>query len=538
MFFRRKKQTPAFLSSGKEKIAAAVVQTAGPLIPIEKSPDESMGALFNDVQISNVFPDGKTFPDLIPRKSARLLAKEYEAKRRAPNFQVDEFVRHNFDQPHAWEAGYRPDDATTAREHVTALWTVLRRRNRRNRGSLFALPNDYIVPGGRFAEQFYWDTYFIMLGLAADDEWRLIQGMMQNYGYMLRRFGFIPTANRTYFLSRSQPPFFSQMVKLLASHNGRGRTYAEYLPAMLSEYRFWMKGRKTVSETPDTKAYARVVCMPDGTILNRYFDNKTVPRPESMREDVETAGDTQSEQKGRIYLDLRAGAESGWDFSSRWLRSHADMRSIHTTDVVPVDLNCLMYQLEQTLVETYTLLKQPILANRFRVAAERRARAIRSYCWNASEGFFVDYDIHAKRRNHELTLAGVFPLYARIATNDQAAKVAEMIETRFLKKGGLVTTLVDSGQQWDSPNGWAPLQWITIKGLREYGYFELANKIRDRWLGVCDEVFVSQHKMLEKYDVIHGGAGLGGEYPLQDGFGWTNGVYAALYDEKEAEHGR
>lgn len=537
MLRQRQKQTPAFLKSSTDRVKTAFVSTAGTLIKIDKSPDESMRQLFDAVQDRRVFADGKTFPDMIPKKRAKLLEMAYAEHHDDPDFNVEEFIKEYFEEPHAWESAYAPDESTSARQHVSALWQVLRRRNRRNRGSLVALPHDYVVPGGRFSEQFYWDTYFIMLGLAADNEWMLIEGMVKNYSYMIRRLGFIPTANRTYFLSRSQPPFFAHMVKLLASHRGRARTYVEFLPALLSEYRFWMKGRKMVADAPDTKAYARVVYMPNNVILNRYYDNKTTPRPESMREDLETAGSTRGERKDQIFLDLRAGAESGWDFSSRWLRNVHDMKTIHTTDIVPVDLNCLLYELEQMLAETYTILKQPILAKRFRVAAERRAETIRSYFWDETLGMFVDYDIHGKHRSHALTLAGVFPLYARIATNEQAARVAQTLKAHFLVKGGLLTTLQETGQQWDAPNGWAPLQWIAIKGLKEYGYFELADTIRDRWLATCEKVYASKRKMLEKYDVATVGAGFGGEYPLQDGFGWTNGVYAALKDEQEKRHG-
>jgi len=518
-------------------VKSAVIKTAGPLVPVDLSPDESMSALFDAVQESRFFPDGKTFPDMIPKMRAKSLAKEYEARRIDPSFSMQDFVHSHFSEPYSWAHDYRPDETTTARQHVTSLWKVLRRRNRRNRGSLIALPHDYIVPGGRFSEQFYWDTYFVMLGLAADDEWSLIDGMVRNYAYMLRRFGAIPTANRTYFLSRSQPPFFAHMVRLLAQHQGRARTFAEFLPAMLSEYRFWMKGKKTVVDNTEVRAFARVVYMSDGSIMNRYYDNKITPRPESLREDKETAHMLEGEAKDKVFLDLRAGAESGWDFSTRWLARGHDMRSIHTTDIVAVDLNCLLYQLEETLAEAYTLLLQPLLARRFRKAAESRANAIRRYCWDDSLGFFTDYDVQAKRSTGKLTLAGVFPLYARIATNQQAAKVAQQLEDHFLKKGGLLTTLEHSGQQWDAPNGWAPLQWIAIKGLREYGYFELADKIRNRWLKTCEKTFLTSRKMLEKYDVVTGGAGAGGEYPLQDGFGWTNGVYAVLKDEQEKHHG-
>lgn len=529
--FRRK---PKIVSKSTDKFKTAVVHTAGALTPVSKSPDEAMRELFDAVQSEYVYPDSKTFVDLIPRGRVTALVREYNLARQSPQFDIHAFVEEHFYEFRPPIAStYEPDEATTAREHVRNLWPVLTRRNRKNRGSLIALPYEYVVPGGRFVEQFYWDTYFIMLGLAADNQWTLIHGMMRNYTYMLRKFGMIPTANRTYFLSRSQPPFFALMVKLLARQRGRTRTYAEFLPSMLAEYRFWMKGRRMVSEHSEYVAYARVVCTANGEILNRYYDNKQTPRPESSREDLETAELAHGKKSDQVFLDLRAGAESGWDFSSRWFQRERDIQSIHTTDILPVDLNCLLYQLESTIAEAYTLIKQPLLAKRFRTAAERRAALIRRYFWDPKEAFFIDYDFRKKHTTNRPTLAGVFPLYAKIATAEQAAAVAQRIEQDFLKKGGLVTTLADNGQQWDSPNGWAPLQWIAVQGLREYGYHGLANTIRDRWLEANETVFAAERKMVEKYDVVAAGQGGGGEYPLQDGFGWTNGVYAALKDEQE-----
>ena len=524
---------PRIAGRADDRLRSALVATTGTLMRVRKSPDESLGDLFAKVQEDQVYDDGKTFVDLIPKGRAEQIKKEYLLEKGDPNFDLRDFVSRHFYAFQHDPATYHPDKSRTAREHITALWPVLERKNRRDRGSLIALPYAYVVPGGRFSEQFYWDSYFIMLGLAADERWDVIEGMMKNYTYMIRKFGFIPTANRTYFLSRSQPPFFSHMVRLLASHHGRRRTYLEYLPYMLAEYRFWIKGRKSVSAHIDTRAYARVVQMPNGVILNRYFDNKTTPRPESLREDIETADTSGSHDSERLYLDLRAGAESGWDFSSRWFRDAHDISSIHTTDLVPVDLNCLLYQLETTIAEAYRLMYQPLLAHKFHRLAERRAATIQKYLWNEKEQFYMDYDFRLGTSTPHVTLAGVFPLYAKIATAKQASAVAARLEKEFLKPGGLTTTLVTNGQQWDAPNGWAPLHYIAIKGLREYGFHTLADEIQRRWMGSTEKVFKSKHKMIEKYDVVHTSrVGGGGEYPLQDGFGWTNGVYAALKDDQ------
>ena len=501
---------------------------------VSKSPDEALGDLFEAVQHNRIYDDGKTFVDLVPRARMRTIQQEYKLARDDPNFDLREFVSRHFYEfaPHKAKENFVTDPHRTVTEHIHLLWDVLERRNRLNRGSLIALPYSYIVPGGRFSEQFYWDSYFIMLGLAADDRWKMIEGMVKNFAFMIRKFGYIPTANRTYFLSRSQPPFFAHMVRLVASHRGRTRTFAEYLPYMLKEYRFWMKGRTKLHKA-EHRAYARCVEMPNGMQLNRYYDNKMTPRPESLSEDVSTANEAPDRESDRLYLHLRAAAESGWDFSSRWFMEPNEISSIHTADIIPVDLNCLLYQLESTIAETYRLIKNPLLARRFQTLADRRASTILEYCWDEKNQFFVDYNFHHKQPTGQLSLAAVFPLYARIATKQQADAVARRLEQDFLKSGGLISTLTNNGQQWDAPNGWAPLQWIAIEGLRNYGHHELANTIKHRWISVNMKVFTEKHKLVEKYNVESGnGLGGGGEYPLQDGFGWTNGVLAALLHEK------
>lgn len=523
---------------GSHMAKTAIVSTIGRLSRPGKSPDEAYLALFDDVQASKVYHDGKTFVDMIPREPSRKLARQYERQRTVPGFDIKTFVNRHFDAPKTYRNEvYHPTATTTAREHVAHLWDELKRRNRITRGSLLELPYEYIVPGGRFSEQFYWDSYFVMLGLAADNRWGIITGMMKNYQFMIGKFGYIPTANRSYLLSRSQPPFFAHMVQLVATHNGVLRTYAEYLPAMLREYRFWMRGASELRTNHKQHAVARVVRMPNGTILNRYFDNKNTPRPESRREDIVTAAAANTTHKEQVYVDLRAAAESGWDFSSRWFKDPMRIETIHTTDFVPIDLNCLLYDLEMTIADTYTRLKQAKLSRRFRLAAEARAAAIKEYCWDKHERFFSDYDMTFRTTNDRVTLAGVFALYSGIATPEQAQVMAARLEKDFLQPGGLKTTLLSTGQQWDAPNGWAPLQWVAVSGLKKYGFTALANTIRDRWLATNEAVFAHERRMVEKYDVSSPGSlGGGGEYDLQDGFGWTNGVYAAFKNEQE-HHG-
>jgi alpha,alpha-trehalase len=168
-------------------------------------------------------------------------------------------------------------------------------------------------------------------------------------------------------------------------------------------------------------------------------------------------------------------------------------------------------------------------AGNYREKAQRRRAAILHYCWNAAAGFFFDYNHVRQTQSERFTLAGVFPLFFNVATAEQAQRVAECVEQKFLHPGGLTTTLAATGQQWDAPNGWAPLQWMTYQGLANYGHTELAAKIRRHWMQNNEKVYAETGKMMEKYNVtdLNLLAG-GGEYPNQDGFGWTNGVYLGM----------
>jgi len=511
-----------------DPLKSTFVSTAGLLKRSRKAPDELLGELFNDVQQQKIYADGKTFVDLVPKKRIRSIQEEYKLLKKDPNFDLREFIgRHFYDLAttvHKKDP-FVVNPKASIDTHIAKLWAYLERRNRLDRGSLIALPHKYIVPGGRFSEQFYWDSYFIMLGLAAEGKWREVEGMLKNFAYLIRKYGYVPTANRTYFLSRSQPPFFVMMVRLLAGYKGK-RVYREYLPTLLIEYRFWMRGHSKLVDM-EHFAYRRVVQMPSGALLNRYYDNKVTPRPESLREDTETA--ISSRTPDRLFLHLRAAAESGWDFSSRWFKDPKDIKTIHTADIIPIDLNSLLFALEETIADAHNTLLHPVMVRRYRKKAAARKEAIDTYLWSERSDFYRDYNFHQGKRTKVLSLAGVFPLYVGLASKEQAAAVARQLEEDFLKPGGLVTTLNEYGQQWDSPNGWAPLQWVAVEGLRKYGYDDLADEISKRWIALNDKVFKTSHKLVEKYNVVGGdGLGGGGEYALQDGFGWTNGVYLAL----------
>ena len=483
-----------------------------------------LGQLFESVQMNTIYEDGKTFPDCFPKQDLGQILEAYSVEKDKENFDLKAFVHEHFEAPNADFADFKSDLNKSISEHVESLWDVLTREPDTGVSSLIPLPYAYIVPGGRFREIYYWDSYFTLLGLQVSKRTDMIENMVNNFAFLLNKVGHIPNGNRAYYVGRSQPPFFSLMVHVLSEERGKD-ILVKYLPELEKEYQFWMKGSENLK---NNEAAHRVVKLEDGTLMNRYWDENDTPRPESYKEDVEIAH-ASNRNPAEMYRHLRAAAESGWDFSSRWFKSTDSFASIHTTELIPVDLNCLMLHLEQTLAEAYQLANDAEKAVFYQNISKKRQNAIEKYCWNDKKGFYFDYDFVTNQHTEHYTLAAVFPLFFKIATQNQAAKVAEILASQFLKTGGLTTTLAFTGQQWDAPNGWAPLQWMAFKGLQNYGFTDLANQVKTHWLNANTKIYKKTGKMTEKYNVFNQDleAG-GGEYPLQDGFGWTNGVFLAL----------
>ncbi len=486
------------------------------------TPDEIYGELFVDVQMNRIFPDNKTFVDCVPKRDPKAIVADYRKAKSNPalRFSLLKFVEENFEVPVSPASSYRSDKTGSVAEHIRQLWTVLKRNPDQpvEGSSLLPLPYSYIVPGGRFREIYYWDSYFTMLGLQESGEYGMIENMINNFAFMLNKYGHIPNGNRTYYLSRSQPPYFSLMLDLLAQQQGN-KVYAVYQNALVKEYNYYM------DKSAPTK---HVVKMPDGSLLNRYWDQDTHPRQESFVQDS-TIGIHYNGSLARLYKNLRSGAESGIDFSSRWFADGKHLSTIQVTNLVAVDLNGLLYHLELTLAQSFKETGNLIRANYYKQLAARRKAAINKYCWSAKDNWYFDYNISQRRLSPEVTILGISPLFFQVASEAQAKAAAGFAKEKLLKDGGFVTTLKNTGEQWDAPNGWAPLQWMSIRGLENYGEHELAVNAAQRWAQLNIKVFHNTGKLMEKYNVVDTQleAG-GGEYESQDGFGWTNGVLLKL----------
>ena len=405
---------------------------------------------------------------------------------------------------------------------------------------LLYLPKPYVVPGGRFNEMYGWDSYFIQLGLLKDGEIGLAKDMADNFLYEIRQYGQILNANRTYYLTRSQPPFLTEMLlgvyrqtRDLAWLAGSVETAEEY-------YRYWTREPHL---TPQTG-------------LSRYFDLGDGPSPEVLASEVNESGQThydlarayfrthrikdydaarfydrQHDQlKPEFYKGDRSMRESGFDPSARFGPFNADIVAYN-----PVCLNSLLYVMEKDMAEILEIIGKSPEAALWRTRAEERAERVNQLMWDAHDGLYYDYNFEQKRIRRYPFLTTFYPLWAGIASAQQAGRVRKALG-KFERPGGLGTSTTNSGDQWDAPFGWAPLELIAVEGLRRFGYNDDANRIAAKFLSMVHEEFRRTGTILEKYDVERRAADIKGEvrygYRTNEvGFGWTNGVFKVLVEE-------
>lgn len=411
-----------------------------------------------------------------------------------------------------------------------------------NQGLLY-LPHPYVVPGGRFNEMYGWDSYFIQLGLLRDGELDLAKDMADNFLYQVTNYGKVLNANRTYYLDRSQPPFLTQMVWGVYEKTHDRKWLEDALPQLEKYYRFWVEGDHLTASTQ----------------LSRYFSSGDGPSPEVLSSERNAEGkthydlvrdffktheikdydvaqyyDRKTDQLTPLfYKGDRSMRESGFDPSNRFGAFNIDI--IHYN---PVCLNSLLYLSEVQVAQILEELGRTSEAKSWKEKSAARAERMNRLMWDEKSGLYLDYNFESgKRRNYPFGTA-FYPLWAGFATKQQAARVKANLSL-FERIGGLQTSTTISGNQWDSPFGWAPLQLIAIEGLRRYGYNDDAERISMKFLSVVRKEFLRQGFIVEKYDVVHGGSNVSSQIKFgysanQAGFGWTNAAYTRLYDQLTA----
>ena len=479
---------------------------------------------------------------VLTRSNRMLAAAAVDPKfKPLPNGRWPVYVPAHEDAPRI-EGDLRPEMTPADFEKIEIRKLPANQAAIKDQGLLY-LPRPYVVPGGRFNEMYGWDSYFIQLGLLRDNDVALAKDMADNFLYEIRNYGKILNANRTYYLTRSQPPFLTQMLLGVYQRDKDRKWLADAVPAIESYYRFW------TSEPHLTSA----------TGLSRYYDLGDGPAPESLSAERDAQGLTHYQRveeyyrthkvtdyevgefydrKRNILTDLfykgdRSMRESGFDPSNRFGPFSVDI--IHYD---PVCLNSLLYLMESQAAEILTTLDKDAEAAPWRKRAADRAAAINRLMWDAQDGLYYDYNFAHKTVRRYPFLTTFYPLWAGIATQQQAAAVEKNV-SKFERPGGLATSTFESGNQWDLPFGWAPLEMIAVEGLRRYGFNADADRISQEFLSLVRDEYRKVGFIVEKYDVVRRGADSSsirfGYQSNQAGFGWTNAVYTRLLDELPAE---
>lgn len=396
---------------------------------------------------------------------------------------------------------------------------------------LLYLPGSYVVPGGRFNEMFGWDSYFILLGLLQDRELELAQSVVDQFIYEIEHYGTILNANRTYFLTRSQPPVLTLMVLALFAHTQDKKWLQSVLPAIEKYYTFWTTEPHLHPETG----------------LSRFFDFGSGPAPEVISDEKDAEGKTHYDRILEYYttqnLNFDAYYNSASGFTESFYRGDRSMResgfdcshrfglfNLEITQYLPVCLNVLLYKMEQDVAQIYHILGKDNLDWRDR--ATKRSQTINQLMWDEQAGLYFDYNFVTQQRSQYEFATTFYPLWAGIASPQQAEKVAKNL-SKFLAPGGLLTSTTVTGNQWDAPFGWAPLHLIAVQGLSRYQYLPQAKDIAQRFIALVVQEFEKFGVIVEKYDVVKCSANVSDEIHFgyssnEIGFGWTNGVFLEL----------
>ena len=434
---------------------------------------------------------------------------------------------------------------------------------------LLYLPNPYIVPGGRFNEMYGWDSYFILLGLEADHREVLAKGIVDNFLFEVEHYGAVLNANRTYYLTRSQPPFLTSMIRAVFENPASFPA----TPAGRIQARAWLHHAYALAEK-DYTTWERPEHKAGSTGLTRYFDYGTGPVPEmadnsSYYIDVirwlvahpHQGGDAylvkgsehpDAAEAARLkltscdvhanvvcarawfsgyrlsrefYMGDRAVRESGFDTSNRFGPFSGD-----THHYAPVCLNSLLYRYERDLEHLALLLGNAKDAAHWDRRSQARASAIQRYLWRPKDGVFADFDFVHARTSSYAYITSFYPLWAGYPTRDQGIKMEAKLNL-FERPGGLSTSNTSTGLQWDEPFGWAPTNWIAVAGLEAFGFRADASRIAQHFDATVDMGFAADNTIREKYNVVAGNSDVkvsAGYTTNEIGFGWTNAVYLKM----------
>ncbi|EFA08993.1 trehalase isoform X1 [Tribolium castaneum] len=526
-----------------------------------KSPIFCQGDLLRVVQMAGIFKDSKTFVDMSLVRTMEKTLKNFEIMMTrtggSPNKNdVVEFIQKNFQASHNELDNWYPTDyqvnppflrkikdvrIRAIAKKLLDIWPNLGRKIKPEvmqnpfKYSIIPVPNGFIVPGGRFREIYYWDSYWIMKGLLICDMKHTVKGMIDNFFRIIDMYGFIPNGGRIYYLDRSQPPLLTLMVADFLEVSKEVLWLRNNMKYLEKELMYWLT-MKTVQVEKHGQKYR----------LARYRSSDNTPRPESYIEDIHTASRYRTEdEKRQCYQNIRTGAETGWDFSGRWFFDHqggnrADLSTINPTRVIPVDLNAFLCRCFKIMHEFYKKFRNHERAAFWLQKYNEWLKAIRDVLYNVEDGIWYDYDIELRVQRKHFYPSNFAPLWTECYDTSIRQSYGKNATNYLVQKGilnyegGIPTSLFETGEQWDMPNAWAPTQAIVIFGLdksQDPGAKKVAQDLAFRWIDSLVKVAEDTHEMFEKYNAMFKGMyGGGGEYEVQTGFGWTNGVMLELIE--------
>ncbi|KAL0268857.1 UNVERIFIED_CONTAM: hypothetical protein PYX00_010664 [Menopon gallinae] len=542
----------------QQQMAAALSIQPLCIVPPTNSDIYCHGKLLHTIQMAQLYNDSKTFVDKkLKYKPEFTLAKfdnlMEETEDKPTRKQLQDFVNDYFEDGNELEAWIPPDwmphpkfvdnikDPNYRKWalELNNLWTNLTRKmridvkNNPDQYSIVYVPNGLVIPGGRFTEFYYWDTYWIIRGLLLSEMYETVRGILLNFLSMVSQYGFVPNGGRVYYLERSQPPLLTPMVLSYYEATNDIDFLQSNIDLLEKEFYFWVD-KRTVDVVKNGKTYK----------LARYFAPSRGPRPESYSEDYNSAAFLSTQlEKEDLYIDLKSAAESGWDFSSRWFISNktnqGNKSSIHTRYIIPVDLNAFVYWNAKILSQFYTILKNEEKAVQYRKISEEWLQAVTDVLYHPDLGIWLDYDLRNDIRREYFYPSNLAPLWTECYDKSKVKEVASGV-VKYLDDfnllvnfmGGLPSSLEMTGEQWDRPNAWPPLQMMVIKGLNQMNEPQASQKAKQlatNWVYSNFKGFHDSQEMFEKYDAENPGRyGGGGEYIVQAGFGWTNGVIMEL----------
>nr|ARD05074.1 trehalase 1B [Antheraea pernyi] len=531
-------------------LLGAYVQ-AFPVIPVCNSSIYCAGDLLHKVQLARIFPDSKTFVDLkLVRSENETMSDFVELIKKSggtpTHNQLSSFVDEHFEDGNELEAWKPPDfdpDPPVLNEiadlklkefakNVVGIWAKLGRKvstdvvEKPDRYSFLYVPNGFIVPGGRFKELYYWDSFWMVRGLLISNMTQTAKGMIENLLYLVNKWGYVPNGSRIYYLGRSQPPLLAAMVSDYFEATGDIAWLERNIVTLEKELQYWLETKKVAIQVND-KRY----------VMLRYIANREMkgPRPESYYEDYTTSRFLPNDEtRENFFTEIKSAAESGWDFSTRWFvpsgnESVGNLTDVHATRILPVDLNAIFARALELVGDFRNHLKDRRQAQKWWSLAKYWRNAIDSVMWDPEDGVWYDYDALAKSPRKQFYPSCVTPLWAGAVEEYDAPRYAAKLVRYLLSSGvlnypgGIPTSIIHSGEQWDYPNAWPPLQSILIGGLEMSGLDEARQLARDQaelWIRANYIGYKIWNKMFEKYSAVqpghHGG---GGEYVVQDGFG-------------------